>query len=171
MTIQFKWWPLGDSNPCYRRERAVSWPLDQGAVLDKYLCFLVAGAGFEPTTFGLWARRATNCSTPRYYYCFLLPIRNNGAEDRDRTGTIISNRRILSPVRLPVPPLRQNSLAPKVGFEPTAYRLTVECSTIELLRNKVGCDLLSRDPTVRVSSAMQSLTSVFGMGTGVSSTL
>jgi hypothetical protein len=29
-----------------------------------------------------------------------------GAEDRNRTGTILSNRRILSPVRLPVPPLR-----------------------------------------------------------------
>ena len=27
---------------------------------------LVAGAGLEPATFGLWARRATNCSTPRY---------------------------------------------------------------------------------------------------------
>ena len=29
-----------------------------------------------------------------------------GAEDRNRTGTIVSNRRILSPVRLPVPPPR-----------------------------------------------------------------
>ena len=28
------------------------------------------------------------------------------AEDRNRTGTIVSNRRILSPVRLPVPPPR-----------------------------------------------------------------
>ena len=27
--------------------------------------YLVAGEGLEPTTFGLWARRATNCSTPR----------------------------------------------------------------------------------------------------------
>ena len=26
-----KWWPLGESNPCYHRERVVSWPLDQGA--------------------------------------------------------------------------------------------------------------------------------------------
>ncbi len=29
-----------------------------------------------------------------------------GAEDRNRTGTIVEDRRILSPVRLPVPPLR-----------------------------------------------------------------
>ena len=26
------WWPIGESNPCYRRERAVSWPLDQWAI-------------------------------------------------------------------------------------------------------------------------------------------
>ena len=29
-------------------------------------CFLVAGTGLEPVTFGLWARRATYCSIPRY---------------------------------------------------------------------------------------------------------
>lgn len=28
-----------------------------------------------------------------------------------------------------------NSLAPRVGFEPTTYRLTVECSTAELPGN------------------------------------
>ena len=27
------WWPIGESNPCYRRERAVSWPLDQWAIM------------------------------------------------------------------------------------------------------------------------------------------
>ena len=27
---------------------------------------MVAGVGFEPTAFGLWAQRATSCSTPRY---------------------------------------------------------------------------------------------------------
>ena len=31
---------------------------------------------------------------------------NNGAEGRNRTGTDITIRRILSPVRLPVPPPR-----------------------------------------------------------------
>ena len=41
-------------------------------------------------------------------------------------------RRILSPVRLPVPPLRHTFLAPREGLEPSAYRLTAECSTIEL---------------------------------------
>ena len=79
------------------------------------VCFfflLVAGAGFEPTTFVLCARRATNCSTPRrlYYYMlatFVLCTSKVGAGDRGRTGTVCKDRRILSPVRLPIPPLRQ----------------------------------------------------------------
>ena len=33
--------------------------------------------------------------------------RSSGAEDRNRTGTVVSNRGILSPLRLPVPPPRQ----------------------------------------------------------------
>ena len=33
----------------------------------------------------------------------------NGAEDRNRTGTRGKSRRILSPVRLPVPPLRHTT--------------------------------------------------------------
>src|SRR5699024_2285410 len=41
-----------------------------------------------------------NCSTPRCLY---------GAEDRNRTGTRGKSRRILSPVRLPVPPLRHTT--------------------------------------------------------------
>ena len=47
------------------------------------------------------------------------------------------SRRILSPVRLPVPPPRLVFLAPGVGFEPTTYRLTAECSTVELSRNSI----------------------------------
>ena len=43
-------------------------------------------------------------------------------------------------MRLPIPPLRQTEstskkMAPRVGLEPTAYRLTAGCSTIELSRN------------------------------------
>ena len=73
-----------------------------------------------------------------------------GAEDRGRTGTIGKDHGILSPACLPIPPLRQAfhlastlpgsrpslselpKLAPRVGLEPTAYRLTAGCSTIEL---------------------------------------
>ena len=58
--------------------------------------------------------------------------------------------------------------APQVGLEPTTLRLTAECSAIELLRNVgSGGDLLSRAVTSQVPSALKGLTSVFGMGTGV----
>ena len=47
------------------------------------------------------------CSTPRRYGWFsVMHHIFNGAGDRDRTGTRVYPRRILSPVRLPVPPLR-----------------------------------------------------------------
>ena len=42
-----------------------------------------------------------------------------GAEDRNRTGTVVSNRGILSPVRLPVPPPRQQLMERVMGIEPT----------------------------------------------------
>ena len=73
-----------------------------------------------------------NMSPPNLFY------RQIGAGDRGRTGTIGKDRRILSPVRLPIPPLR-HKLAPRVGLEPTAYRLTAGCSTIELPWNNIFC--------------------------------
>ena len=45
-----------------------------------------------------------------------------------------NDHRILSPTCLPIPPRRQK-LAPRVGLEPTTYRLTAGCSTIELSRH------------------------------------
>ena len=45
-----------------------------------------------------------------------------GAEDRNRTGTVFNYRRILSPVRLPVPPLR-HILVAEIGLEPTTPRV------------------------------------------------
>ncbi len=49
----------------------------------------------------------------------------NGAEDRNRTGTVVTYRRILSPVRLPVPPPRlvktlalYFKMEAATGFEP-----------------------------------------------------
>ena len=70
----------------------------------------------------------------------------DGAGDRGRTGTIGKDRRILSPVRLPIPPLRHirprikrgpSFMAPERRLELPTLRLTAACSTIELLRNKV----------------------------------
>ena len=61
-------------------------------------------------------------------------------------------------------------IAPQVGLEPTTTRLTAECSAIELLRiMESGSDLSSRAVSSQVLSALESLTSVFGMGTGGSS--
>ncbi len=65
-----------------------------------------------------------------------------GAENRNRTDTVFNHRRILSPVRLPVPPPRPIFLALRVGLEPTAYRLTAGCSTIELPKT-IGDDFSS----------------------------
>ena len=71
-------------------------------------------------------------------------------------------------------------LAPPVGLEPTTTRLTAACSADwakeeylsqrpKSLRVCSGDDLLSRAASHQVSSALQSLTTVFGMGTGVTS--
>ena len=96
--------------------------------------FLVAGEGLEPTTSGLWARQATNCSTPRYKkrtYSWTIPwCRRPGSNRYGR-----NDHRILSPTCLPIPPRRQK-MAPRVGLEPTTYRLTAGCSTIELSRHR-----------------------------------
>jgi hypothetical protein len=90
---------------------------------------VVGKTGFEPAT--PWSQ--TKCSTKLSYFpknnnaldrsrTYNLLIRSqmlypielrahiyDGAEDRNRTGTVVTYRRILSPVRLPVPPPRQNS--------------------------------------------------------------
>ena len=71
-------------------------PSDRGRKALQSLGFsMVAGGGLEPPTSGLGARRATNCSIPRY----LVP--ETGIEPaRD------CSHGILSPGRLPIPPLR-----------------------------------------------------------------
>ena len=55
---------------------------------------------------------------------------SSDAEDRNRTGTKVTLRRILSPVRLPVPPPRL--LKRTTGFEPATPTLARWCSTTEL---------------------------------------
>ena len=77
-------------------------------------CWL-RGWDLNHTTSGLWARRATNCSTPRYCFfgwntvCLAVPANLKskiGAGNRARTGTWLSSHGILSPGRLPISPLR-----------------------------------------------------------------
>ena len=57
--------------------------------------------GVEPTTFWFVVRHSIQLR----YGCI---YKKQNAEDRNRTGTVITHRRILSPVRLPVPPPRHN---------------------------------------------------------------
>ena len=66
---------------------------------------MVAAAGLEPTTSGLWARRAANCSTPRYRGDInpdMVPV--TGLEP-----VRYRYRGILSPLCLPIPPHRRIS--------------------------------------------------------------
>ena len=51
ITIRYEGWK------CAKKD-SLSW--------DSKSFLMVAEAGLEPTTSGLWARRASNCSTPRY---------------------------------------------------------------------------------------------------------
>ena len=43
-------------------------------------------------------------------------FKKSGAEDRNRTGTVVTYRRILSPVRLPVPPPRLKQYGAEDGI-------------------------------------------------------
>ena len=119
---------------------------------------LVAGGGLEPPTFGLWARRATELLYPAICKNLIgggkgirtpaplsrppgfqdrslqpdLGIPPTGAWGRNWTGTGFNARRILSPVRLPIPPLRQLLLikmVPRWRFELQTPWLKVKCST------------------------------------------
>ena len=90
--------------------------------LKQTLSLFIGKTGFEPAT--PWSQ--TRCSTKLSYFPNNAPSRSRtcnllirsqtlypialwvhiNAEDRDRTGTVITDRRILSPVRLPIPPPR-----------------------------------------------------------------
>src|SRR5690625_2329066 len=112
---------------------------------------MVGKTGFEPAT--PWSQ--TMCSTKLSYF----PIKLYGAPERSRTPNLLirsqalypielrahmvpragleparwkTHRRILSPVRLPIPPPRLG-LERKTGFEPATPTLARWCSTTELL--------------------------------------
>ncbi len=70
-----------------------------------------ASANFATTACYLFSLTSFNDVVKRFFIF--------GAEDRNRTGTVVSNRGILSPVRLPVPPPRQQLMERVMGIEPT----------------------------------------------------
>ena len=90
----------------------------------------------------------------------------NGSGGGTRTPDLTGMNRTLSPAELHRP-----TMAPQVGFEPTTDRLTADCSTTELLRNNAWQRPTLPGAVPQVPSALESLTSVFGMGTGVTSPL
>ncbi len=67
---------------------------------------LVAGVGLEPHDLRVMSPTSYQLLYPAIFgfWC--------GAGDRPRTGTILSYHGILSPGRLPIPPHRQNIIAP-----------------------------------------------------------
>ena len=88
----------------------------------------IAGAGFEPTTFGLWARRATRLLHPAIILCLVsLPKENVGFEPTRRfldltvfktvpfsqTWVILQNKKLL----------KFHQQMDLVGLEPTTGRL------------------------------------------------
>src|SRR5699024_12017509 len=68
---------------------------------------------------------------------------------------------------------KHKKIAPQVGLEPTTDRLTADSSTTELLWNKNKIISLAASyscgTSVQLPSALESLTTVFDMGTGVAS--
>ncbi len=67
---------------------------------------MVGRTGFEPVAPSASGR----CSPPE--------LTTLGAGDRNRTGTRLNSRGILSPLRLPIPPPRQKYLEAAPGIEP-----------------------------------------------------
>src|SRR5262245_53154359 len=90
-------------------EPATPWSQTKCSTKLSYFPYIMARPkGVEPITFGSVVRRSIQSSYGRIILnVILLSQKNTGAEDRNRTGTVVTYRRILSPVRLPVPPPRQ----------------------------------------------------------------
>ena len=69
---------------------------------------------------------------PRPHVEFLAIWKSDGAEDRNRTGMVVTNRGILSPLRLPVSPPRHTKNGAGDGNRTHVISLEGWSSTIEL---------------------------------------
>ena len=75
----------------------------------KKVTFSIAGAGFEPYDLRVMSPTSYQTALPRD-----ISLSTEDAGHRVRTGTILSYHGILSPGRLPIPPLRH--IFPLEGF-------------------------------------------------------
>ena len=101
-------------------------------------------SGYEPD-------ELPDCSIPRQELLMDMCRLSYWCRGPESNRYDLNDRRILSPVRLPVPPPRQMAL--RVGLEPTTYRLTAGCSTIEL--PKIICLFINSFISEDKSSARQ----------------
>ena len=98
---------------------------------------VVAGAGFEPATFGLWARRAASCSTPR-----CKPLLAGMQFIKEMVEGAGFEPAKAKPADLQSAPFSHSGTSPRlilisnkkrlelvIGIEPTTYWLQVSCST------------------------------------------
>lgn len=53
-----------------------------GTGVIRQFIFSVAGVGYDPTTFRLWAWRATSCSTPQYIFIQRIKSQKQGSNPR-----------------------------------------------------------------------------------------
>ena len=86
--------------------------------------FRVAGEGFEPTTSGLWARRASRLLYPAISIKNSLYSREINGRRRIRTFESIANRFTVCPLW----PLGNPSIKPMIGLEPITCWLQISCS-------------------------------------------
>ena len=104
---------------------------------------MVAGEGLEPPAFGLWARRATNCSIPRW-----KKWREKDSNLRRRSQRIYSP----SPLATREPLQINKKMAPQTGLEPVTSWLTVMRSTDWAIEEHILA--MTYSPTKRIRSTI-----------------
>ena len=142
---------------------------------------LAGEEGFEPSAYGFGDRRSTSWAIPLFNWKNWWTVRDSNPGPTGYEPVALPTELTVQ-ISLKILPSRYRdgntvSVAPPVGFEPTTLRLTAACSTCWAKEAKfkgldlrqtlcVGVDLSFQSVSRQVLSALVSLTSVFGMGTG-----
>ena len=121
-----KWWSRSESNQRHMDFQSIALPTE---LRDH----LVAGEGFEPTTSGLWARRATRLLYPamfneQFFFSWRFKWRRNWDSN---PGASFPTYRFSRPDPSTTWVFLQmfgNIMVDPVGLEPTTHRLWAGCS-------------------------------------------